>query len=625
MGVDLRDETAGGPTGGGRARPAPRLAGLRRAVPPLIDASVWAVGLCLFTMLRVGLDGDSAFSSGTFALLAVAAALQLSVGTATQLYRVRWRIGSFEELTVLASTVAAVTGALFALEAMRPRHPLPLSAVVAAGAFTLVVSGGARGLWRLSAQRALCAGPGAEPAVVLGLGQAGMQLVDSLLSTPDSPYRPVALLDDDPAKRNLRVRHLRVQGASTDLARVAGSSGATALIIAVPSASAATIRRLSERAEQAGLVMRVLPPVRELLSDGVHAGSLRPVTPADLLGRRVIETDLASIAGYLTGRRVLVTGAGGSIGSELCRHLVRFAPAQLVMLDRDESALHAVQLSIEGKALLESRNLVVCDIRDRGGLDEVFVEHRPDVVFHAAALKHLPLLEMWPAEAMKTNVAGTLNVLEAAAAHGVSTFVNISTDKAASPVSVLGYSKRLAERLTAGMAERAAGTYLSVRFGNVLGSRGSVLTTFREQIANGGPVTVTDPAVTRFFMTVSEAVELVIQAGAIGRSGELLVLDMGQPVRIAEVAERLIAESGRDLDIVYTGLRPGEKLREDLFGPGECDIRHRHPLISHTSVPPLEPDRVLAGMDPGDARAHMRRLCRVDTSRVVTGGPAQPG
>ena len=260
------------------------------------------------------------------------------------------------------------------------------------------------------------------------------------------------------------------------------------------------------------------------------------------------------------------------------------------MLDRDESALHQVQLTIYGRALLDTPDTVLADIRDADRVVEVFNEYRPDVVFHAAALKHLPMLERHPNEAYKSNVIGTLNVLRAAEAVAVQIFVNISTDKAANPTSVLGYSKRIAERLTAHVAATApTGTYLSVRFGNVLGSRGSVLRTFREQIDQGGPVTVTHSDVTRFFMTVQEAVELVIQAGAIGRSGEVLVLDMGEPVRIHDVARRLVAQSRRPIEIIATGLRPGEKMDEELFGDGEVDVRPYHPLISHVPAPPLDP------------------------------------
>ncbi|MEE6274663.1 polysaccharide biosynthesis protein, partial [Georgenia sp. MJ206] len=300
-------------------------------------------------------------------------------------------------------------------------------------------------------------------------------------------------------------------------------------------------------------------------------------------------TDISSIAGYLTGRRVLVTGAGGSIGSELARQVHKFGPAELILLDRDESALHGVQLSIYGQGLLDTPDIVLCDIRDREALEAVFARHTPEVVFHTAALKHLPMLEQYPDEAWKTNVMGTLNLLELSGLYGVSQFVNISTDKAANPTSVLGRTKRIAEQLTAWQASEATGSYLSVRFGNVLGSRGSMLHTFNAQIEGGGPVTVTHPDVTRYFMTIPEACELVIQAAAIGRDGEVLVLDMGEPVKILDVARRLIAHSGKEVEIVFTGLREGEKLDEDLFSVDEAGDRPFHPLISHVAVPATDP------------------------------------
>ncbi len=355
-----------------------------------------------------------------------------------------------------------------------------------------------------------------------------------------------------------------MMGTTRDLADIRDQTGATTAIIAIPSASSEAIRQISRRASQCGLDVKVLPGTSELLQPSRAAISdIRDIDVTDLLGRHVIDTDLRSIATYLTGKRVLVTGAGGSIGSELCRQISRFEPAELIMLDRDESALHAVQLSLTGRALLDSDDTVLGDIRDAQFVNDLFETRRPQVVFHAAALKHLPLLEKAPGEAIKTNVWGTLTVLEAASASGVERFVNISTDKAANPCSVLGYSKRLAEGLTTAIASDADGTYLSVRFGNVLGSRGSVLTAFASQIAMGGPVTVTDRHVTRYFMTIAEAVQLVIQAGAVGRDGEALVLDMGEPVSIDSVAHQLIALSGKRIDVVYTGMRPG---REDARG-----------------------------------------------------------
>jgi FlaA1/EpsC-like NDP-sugar epimerase len=560
------------------------------------DTFAWAVCITVATLLRYGFDVDKSFRPRLLTIVAAAAFMQGTVGFITPLYRVRWRTGSFEEIVCLAPAIVFVTVAVTAVNFIPTQHVVPASATTAGGALALVCAAGIRVSWRLHGERHRQPGRLAERTVIFGAGAAGVQLIDVLSADPLRGYLPVALLDDDPAKQNLRVRRLKVSGTRHDLAAVAARHRADSVIIAIPSASARVVRDLASLADAAGLTVKVLPPVAQMLSPSVKTADIRPVTPSDLLGRRVIDTEVHLIAGYLTDRRVLVTGAGGSIGSELCRQIHGHAPATLVMLDRDESALQEVQLSIDGRGLLDHRTLALCDIRDADALAAVFDEQRPEVVFHAAALKHLPLLEMWPTEAIKTNIRGTENVLAAAEAFGVQRFVNISTDKAVNPTSVLGYSKRIGERLTAAVAERASGTYLSVRFGNVLGSRGSVVTAFRAQIKAGGPVTVTHPDAARYFMTVEEAVELVVQAGAVGGDGEVLVLDMGEPVRIAEVAARMVAAARHSVQIVYTGLRPGEKLREELFGPGEVDKRPVHPMIAHVSVVPL-PSEQLGGLD----------------------------
>ena len=504
------------------------------------------------------------------------------------LYIHRWRYGTIEEVAALGRTVLVVTPLLALVNRFAFGHPIPVSASLAGGFVALVLMAVVRYLWRLLLERALRPDDErAERVVVFGAGDGGYQTVTAMLTNPGSPYMPVAVLDDDPGHQNLRLRGVRVRGTRDDLEAVAHEYRATVLVVAIPSASGELIREMAGRADAIGLRTRVLPPVDELFGDAIGVGDIRPVTEVDLLGRHEIDTDVHAVADYVAGRRVLVTGAGGSIGSELCRQVHRFAPAELILLDRDESALHAVQLSLEGRALLDDPNLIVADIRDTERIDEVFASYRPEVVFHAAALKHLPLLEMHPAEGYKTNVWGTQNLLRAAGRFDVERFVNVSTDKAADPTSVLGRTKRLAEQLTAYAAADYPGTYLSVRFGNVLGSRGSVLPAFRAQIEAGGPVTVTDPEVTRYFMTVEEAVQLVIQAGAIGHDGEVLVLDMGEPVKIVDVARRLVAEADRSIEIVFTGLRPGEKLHEVLFSEGETDDRPHHPLISHCMVPAL--------------------------------------
>jgi FlaA1/EpsC-like NDP-sugar epimerase len=456
-----------------------------------------------------------------------------------------------------------------------------------------------------------------EKVIIFGAGSAGTQLTQRLAGQHNSRYQPVALLDDDPAKRHLLVMGIPVRGGRDQIAAVAAETGATVLVIALARASGHVIRALTDLAGECGLVPKVIPSVEELIRGVALIDGMRDPGLRDLLSRRRLDTDARAIADYFAGRRILVTGAGGSIGSELCRQLHRLRPAKLVLFDRDESALHSVQLLLHGRALLDSDEVVLADIRDPVRTRQVFDQYQPEIVFHAAALKHLPLLELYPAEAVKSNVWGTQTVLEAALTCGVTSFVNISTDKAADPVSVLGYSKRLAERLTSHAAQQGAGSYLSVRFGNVLGSRGSVLPALCAQAAAGGPITVTHPQVSRYFMTTDEAVQLLLQAAVIGRGGEVLVLDMGEPVLIADIARHLAAGPARDIDIVYTGLRRGEKLAENTLGKHEPDVRPFHPLVRHVRAAPLDPS-LTATIDPG-ADAEQIRLALADLAATGTG------
>jgi FlaA1/EpsC-like NDP-sugar epimerase len=597
----------------------------RRRIQAAADGSAVFVSVIAASVLRYEFDMTATLVSDTILFALIAAVVHLVAGMVSGLYSGKWSFGSFEELSTVVETVVLATVILLGVTLVLGR-PVPLSVPLIAASFVLTASAGVRYIWRWDLERRLRPSHSdVERVVVIGAGEGGHQIVTAMLRNPSGRYLPVALLDDDPLKRNLRVRGVPVRGGHAQLGEVAAAEGATIALLAIPSAGSTLIREVEELAHAADIKLMVLPSSSELYGARVEVADIRPVTPADLLGRHEHDTDVASIAGYITGKRVLVTGAGGSIGSELCRQLYRFAPASLVMVERDESALHAVQLSMEGRAMLDSRNLVVADIRDRARIQQVFAEHKPEVVFHAAALKHLPLLEMHPCEALKTNVWGTVALLDAAVAEGVERFVNISTDKAADPTSVLGYTKRIAERVTADIASDHDGTFLSVRFGNVLGSRGSVLTAFTAQIEAGGPVTVTHPDVTRYFMTVEEAVQLVIQAGAVGRDGETLILDMGTPVRIADVARRLIAESDRPIEIVYTGLRPGEKLHEVLVGEAEAGERPMHPGISHVQVPPLSKQLLPSyQFDQPDLVAELARVCALEdeTSPASVNRPA---
>ena len=553
----------------------------------VFDSTVWVVAVAFAAVARMDFQFGSVQWGPTMAVAAIAAVLFAAVAWVTRLHDGRSPLGSLDETIRLAASAICVGVAVY-LANLLLLHLVPRSVPLIATLGAVVAMAWGRALVRAIRENASLAdqaGRG-QPVLVIGAGSGGRQLVKSMRRDPASRWSPVGVLDDDRHKRHLHIDGVPVIGPVSDLVAAAAATGVSTVVVAIPSASAELLRDISARATDARLTVKILPGVNELLGGRVGIQDVRDINIPDLLGRRQIDTDVASIAGYLTGQRVLVTGAGGSIGSELCRQISRWEPAHLIMLDRDESALHAVQLSIEGRALLDSHDIVLADIRDRDRIMEIFTERRPQVVFHAAALKHLPMLEQYPAEAVKTNIWGTQTVLEAAAAAGVERFVNISTDKAANPTSVLGYSKRIAEGLTAAMAERATGTYLSVRFGNVLGSRGSVLTAFAAQIAAGGPVTVTHPDVTRYFMTVDEAVQLVIQAAVLGRAGEALVLDMGEPVRIDAMARQLIELAQQPIEIVYTGLREGEKMDEELFSTGERAIRSDHPLIAHVEVPP---------------------------------------
>ena len=431
-----------------------------------------------------------------------------------------------------------------------------------------------------------------EPVLVIGAGVAGNEIVRMARADKNCPYRIVGLLDDDPAKSHLKLSGVPVVGKTTELAKIASRYDARTVILSPRSFPRERFAEISMIASREKLRLVSLPPLSSIVGGKIRLEDIRDVDVADFLGRREVRTDLSAMADYINGKIVLVSGAGGSIGAEIARQVYNIGPRKLLLLDRDESALHSVQLDIYNSGLLDTRDVILCDIRDKDALEAVFDEHRPEVVIHAAALKHLPMLENYPEEGWKTNVMGTLNMLECSLKYEVQVFVNISTDKAADPTSILGKTKRVAERLTAYASSKGSGKFVSVRFGNVLGSRGSVLWTFDHQINHGGPVTITHPDVERYFMTIPEACQLVLQAGAIGESGQALILDMGKPARIVEIAQRMIERSGRDIEIRYTGLRAGEKLSEVLISSREEDNRPKHPLISHAEISPLSPSNL---------------------------------
>ena len=555
-----------------------------------VDALVWVTSVFLAAWLRFDFD-QVAISAPIMWLGVCLSACHIILGLSFRTYLWRRPPGSVDEILSLGFVCGLTTLLGFGVASVATFWVIPRSVPLIAGLIALVAMLSLRlavRFWRARQGRSRRG----RRVLVFGAGEGGRLVVKSL-TQPGSGFAPVALLDDDPRKTRMLLEGVRVVGGRHSVVAAAEQYRADTLAIAVPSAPASLIRDLTERGRKAGLTVLVVPAIQQILSGERSATDLARVDLADLLGRRPIVFNEEVIDRQIRDRVVLVTGAAGSIGSELCYQLARFSPSRLVLLDRDESGMHATILRLTGSGLLDSDDLLLADIRDAETIRRLFSDVRPDIVFHAAALKHLPLLERYPSEAWQTNVLGTLNVLDASARAGVSTFVNVSTDKAANPTSILGLSKRLAEQLTAGYARETAGRFVSVRFGNVIGSRGSVLHAFASQIDQGGPIFVTHPDVERYFMLVAEACQLMLEAACIGRDGQVMVLDMGEPVRIVDLARTLIRLSGSpDIDVVFTGLRGGEKLSEQLYADSEQALSTSNPLVASVDVPPVGPDQI---------------------------------
>ncbi len=551
------------------------------------DWGSWIVAVPIALLLRY--DFEITPDLAIWALVAgfLAGMIQIVTGSIFHLYQGRYVVGSFDEVLGVIVTTLFVGGLATFVVFILPSGEFPRSTFIIATGIATSAMLGARFLYRGARQQRALNREG-KRTLIYGAGDAGSQIVTLMLNDRYSEYQPIGFIDDDPRKHHLRRSGIKVLGDSAQLEEICSRNSAETLLVAIAGIQASDLLALDERMRPLGVAVTIIPTASEIAGGAVKLGDISDVTEEDLMGRRPIKTDEAEITTFIRGKRILVTGAGGSIGSELVRQIHRYRPSALFLLDRDESALHHVQLTLDGSGHLMSPNLILADIRDAQRVNEVIQETEPEIVFHAAALKHLPLLERHPEEAFKTNVRGTANMLQAAIDHGVTHFVNISTDKAADPTSILGKSKLLTEQLTAGVPEESKRTFVSVRFGNVLGSRGSVIETFRFQIEKGGPVTVTDESVTRFFMTIREAVHLVLQATVIGNHGETLILDMGSPIKIADLAQHMINRSGRSISIEFTGLRPGEKVHEVLVATAEQTARTSHELVTRSNVEPLQ-------------------------------------
>lgn len=506
------------------------------------------------------------------------------------IYARYWRYASVDELLLLAGTVTvssllaggiswlAIT--IFQLPAVVPRS-VPLIFVFLGIGATAVPRMTVR--WLHSYRR-----PGSQKPQkfvgIMGAGDAGEKILRELQNSPDLLTEAMVLFDDDPLKKGVKIHGVTVFGDRHSIPQAVRQYSLHEIIIAMPTAGGKEIRSITDICEEAHVPVKIMPGLNELLANRSTFKQLRPVAIDDLLRRDTVQIDTTAVSNLLQGQRVLITGGGGSIGSELCRQVLACHPRQIVLMGHGENSIFAIYHELRDRGLRDIEIVpIIADVRFPERLETVFNQYKPQIVFHAAAHKHVPLMEANPAEAITNNVLGTRNLLNAAEAHNVAHFVMISTDKAVNPTSVMGASKRVAELLVHQAAERTGKPFVAVRFGNVLGSRGSVVLTFKQQIAAGGPVTVTHPEMKRFFMTIPEAVQLVLQAAVLGKGGEVFVLNMGEPVKIVDLARDLIElsglEVGRDIDITFTGMRPGEKLFEELFIPGETYVPTAHDKI----------------------------------------------
>ncbi|MEC9440853.1 MAG: nucleoside-diphosphate sugar epimerase/dehydratase [Myxococcota bacterium] len=568
---------------------------------PIRMAMVVAMHLVLFAaaymgsfLIRFDFSIPDTWMATVWTGLGLVLAAKMIVFGLLRMYQGWWRYVSIYDLLTLTRALVVAGIAFVLVNVFTGLITPPRSIYIIDFGLSLVLVGGARGSLRLMREALhsrTAEGPERQNVLILGAGDTGETLLREINKNRNLPYKPIGFLDDAPHKQGLKIHNVSVLGRIDELKHYADKHNVATVLIAMPSADREQLRRVVNIAKDAGVETRILPAVETILSSGgLVTNQIREISLSDLLGRAPVRLDMQSIGSLLQGKRVMVTGAGGSIGSEICRQVLRFAPEELIMIERAETPLFFIHRELRGEHG-ESIIPYVASISDPDRMREIFAHHTPDVILHAAAYKHVPLMEANPCEAVKNNITGTQVLTDLAIEHGVSAFVLISTDKAVNPTSVMGATKRITELLLMKAQQRQENKtrFCAVRFGNVLGSNGSVVPIFTEQIRKGGPVTVTHPEMTRYFMTIPEAVQLVLQAGALGQGGEIFILDMGEPVKIADLARDMIRLSGlseTDIEIIYTGIRPGEKLFEELaINTDEMDkTRHKKIFVAPEEV-----------------------------------------
>ncbi len=554
--------------------------GVRTFLAVLHDVIAAAVAWSLAYLLRFNFDLPANFSAELRQTLVMVVPLQIIIFWQFRLYRGIWRYASTDDMRRIFLAVMVAAAAIpFLFWMLRLGLVVPRSVLVIDPLLLIVLMGGSRFAYRLWKDGKIKLS--GEPVLVLGAGDAAVSLAKDMAKNTE--WLLVGFLDDDSRLHGRTINGVRILGGLDSLSQWVERLGVKQVIIAMPSSSHQQRMHAMHLCNQANVKVLTVPSFEDLMSGKVAVSQLRAIELDDLLGRDPVVLDDAGLHGLLTGKVVMVTGAGGSIGSELCRQIARFAPAELVLFEQSEFALYTVEQELRQTFPMLNFICLVGDVRDTARLDEVMQQHRPSALFHAAAYKHVPLMEQYNAwQAIRNNVLGTWTVARAAQQHGVDKFVMISTDKAVNPTNVMGASKRLAEMVCQALQPSGSTRFVMVRFGNVLGSTGSVIPKFRAQIAQGGPVTVTHPEITRYFMSIPEAAQLVLQAGLMGQGGEIMVLDMGEPVKIVDLAKELIRLSGfteNEIKIEFTGLRPGEKLYEELLADNEHTLPTPHPKL----------------------------------------------
>ena len=534
-------------------------------------------------------------------LAAVVTIVRVSLLLGFNLYKPMWRYAAVQEFRALAGAISIATALLIAFALLLKFAWMPF---LIDGLYNFVLLGFAKFSFQIVESGKPRKESGRKPrtkVLIVGAGETGIGVLRALREHPEKGYLPVGFIDDDARKIGKTIAGLEVLGTTRDLTYIARKREIQEVVIAIPSAPGGKIRDIIRQCEYRGCQFRIVPNIHAILEGRASINHIREVRFEDLLNRSTSQMDIAEVSKYLSGKRVMVTGAGGSIGSELCRQVAKLEPELLMLFGRGENSLYHTDIELREYEPELNRAVIIGDIRDNSKVAQIIQKYRPHIIFHAAAHKHVKFMENHPDEAVKNNILGTQNLIDAAIKHHVEAFILVSSDKAVNPTSVYGASKRVTEKLIQCKAKQNGTRFIAVRFGNVIGSRASVLPNFKRQIAKGGPVTVTHREATRYFMTIPEAVQLLIQAGAMGNGGEILMLDMGEPIKILDLAQDLIRLSGlevdRDIKIAFTGLEPGEKLYEELLTPQEGVTATKHQRIFVAQLEKIEERQLLTGIE----------------------------